>query len=404
MLFSSLTFLFVFLPVVLLVNFFINPKFRNIWLLLSSLFFYIWGEQEYSYVILLSIVFNYFVALAMDWKKISTHRKKILWLGIAGNLLLLGFYKYFNFILANINKASEVFDVSFQNDPVHLPIGISFFTFQAISYIADVYTKKSKAVRNPLDLGLYITLFPQLIAGPIVQFNDIKEALKSRIITLKAYVYGIDRFLIGLAKKVIIANGVSVFVDDIFSLTGGDLTAPLAWLGVIAYSIQIYFDFSGYSDMAIGIGRMLGFKFVENFNFPYISKNIGEFWRRWNISLGSWFREYVYIPLGGSRVKDYQVYFNLGVVFLLTGIWHGASWNFVIWGIFNGAAVMIERLFLGKLLKKHWVGFSHVYALLVILFNWVFFRADSLRHALSYIKAMILNWDFVGFMNYIEHI
>lgn len=396
MVFSSLVFLFVFLPVVLAVNFVIPKKFRNLWLLVSSLFFYFWGEKEYSYVILVSIIFNYFIALKIDSTKNKKIKKRLLTGGLVGNLLLLGFYKYFNFFIENINNLTQIFDKQIENNPIHLPIGISFFTFQAISYIVDVYRGQAKAMKSFKDVALYITLFPQLIAGPIVTFNSIKDQIKERTVSLKKFTYGLDRFLIGLAKKVLIANNVSNVADEIFGAVSqnGEVGASVAWVGVLAYAVQLYFDFSGYSDMAVGIGRMLGFNFIENFNYPYISKTIQEFWRRWNISLGAWFRDYVYIPLGGSKKSAKLTYFNLGVVFLLTGFWHGADWAFVIWGLWNGLFIILERAFLKDILASAWSGFSHIYATLVFLIGWVFFRAESLGVALDYLKSMFnfANW------------
>jgi alginate O-acetyltransferase complex protein AlgI len=272
--------------------------------------------------------------------------------------------------------------------PVHLPIGISFFTFQAMSYIIDIYRGTNPAQRNPVDLALYISLFPQLVAGPIVRYHDIAKQIGNREITAEDFSTGSRRFIAGFAKKMIIANPLGEIADTIFALPASDISPEIAWLGIICYTLQIYFDFSGYSDMAIGLGRMFGFKFLENFNYPYIALSIQEFWRRWHISLSNWFRDYLYIPLGGNRVSNFRVYFNLVTVFVLCGLWHGASWNFLIWGLIHGAFLVIEKLGLGRLLDYAPRFVRHFYVLLVVILAWVFFRVETLPDAVTFLQAM----------------
>lgn len=384
MVFSSVIFLFVFLPITLGIYFLINPKWRNIWLLCASLLFYSWGEPKYIVLMLVSIVSNYFFALEID-KRAGRIKKVELILSIALNLGLLIYFKYFNFIIENINN---IFNKDIKWNYIALPIGISFFTFQSMSYVIDVYRKKANVQRNILYLALYISLFPQLIAGPIVRYEDVEKQIVYREITIDKAVNGIRRFMIGFSKKVLIADQLAPFVDAAFS--SQNLSAPLAWTGAIAYTLQIYFDFSGYSDMAIGLGKIFGFDFLENFNYPYVSKSIKEFWRRWHISLSSWFRDYVYIPLGGSRKGVVRTYVNLFIVFLLTGIWHGASWNFVVWGLYYVVFLIIERMGFDKILNKLPIVIQHIYACIIIIIGWIFFRADSLTAAIKYIKALFV--------------
>lgn len=403
MLFSSLFFLYVFLPVVILLHFLLPKKLKNIWLLASSLIFYFWGEQKYIYVIFVSIIINYLCGLAIEHysrtkKTKPEDEKKFAWsgsskallVGVVLNLGLLFYYKYFNFAVDNINGLLSLLNlnIAFKVDKVHLPIGISFFTFQGIAYLADVYRRDITSEKGFLNFSLYKLLFPQLIAGPIVLMSQIKEEIHNRTIKFDSFISGLQRFILGLSKKVLIANNVAIFVDQTFALPAQDLALSTAWLAIIGYALQIFFDFSGYSDMAIGIGKMLGFDFLENFNYPYISKSITEFWRRWNISLSSWFRDYVYIPLGGSRVSKSRILINLMVVFFLTGFWHGSSWSFIVWGIFNGFWVVMERLYLKSLFEKLPTFVSHLYAIVLILISWVFFRSDTLSYALTFIKQM----------------
>ena len=390
MVFTSPVFIFFFLPLVLIIYFSAKDKYKNFILLFFSLMFYAWGEVFYLLVMILSITINYFVGINID-KQTEGKRKKIyLTIGITLNLLLLIFYKYVNFISDNINIVLQ--ELGFHTIdivPIHLPLGISFFTFHAISYIVDVYKKKATALKNILHLGLYISLFPQLIAGPIIRYHNIARQIYTRLHTTKLFVSGIERFTLGLSKKMLIANPLGEVTDKIFALTNNDLTMPLAWIGIIAYSLQIYFDFSGYSDMAIGLGRMFGFRFLENFNYPYISKSLREFWRRWHISLSTWFRDYLYFPLGGSQSSTLVTYRNLLIVFLLTGFWHGASWNFIVWGLFHGFFLAIEHAGFSTILKKRNDITQHLYLLLIITISWVFFRAENLQASFTYLSTMI---------------
>lgn len=386
MLFSSTVFLFLFLPLVLVLYFISPNKLKNYVLLLASLFFYAWGEPKFLVIMLLSIIMNYFFGLAVD--KNRDNRKKITWIMaimIISNLALLSIFKYSNFVVDNMN---DLLGTNIGIPMIPLPIGISFFTFQAMSYVIDVYRKNGKVQKNPLNLALYISLFPQLIAGPIVRYKTVADQIMKRYHTSEKFASGVKRFIIGLAKKMIIANNVGLIADQIFAQAPGEISVGAAWIGIIAYSLQIYFDFSAYSDMAIGLGRMFGFEFLENFNYPYISRSIAEFWRRWHISLGSWFRDYLYIPLGGNRKGELFTYRNLLIVWLATGIWHGASWNFIVWGLYYGFFIMLERAFLGKVLVKLNVVVQHMYALIIVVIGWVFFRADSLDHALEYLQTM----------------
>jgi len=357
--------------------------------MLSSLVFYAWGEVFYVSIMILSICSNYFFGLQINKVK-KNNAKKLLIFGISINIILLISFKYANFITDNLNILFYVLDIKpIYLNPVHLPLGISFFTFQAISYLVDVFRKQAPAQKNIFDLALYISLFPQLIAGPIVRYNDIALQLRNRLHSTELFSSGIHRFICGFAKKILIANSLGEVVDSVFILTGGDLTLPLAWIGVLSYTLQIYFDFSGYSDMAIGLGRMFGFRFLENFNYPYISTSIREFWRRWHISLSTWFRDYVYIPLGGNRVSTVRVYSNLLGVFILTGFWHGASWNFLIWGLFHGFFLAGEHAGFSLVLKNLWKPFQHFYSISIATIGWVFFRSDTLSYSISYLGSMI---------------
>ena len=348
MVFSSPVFLLVFLPATLFFTLILPRRFQNIMLLIASLFFYAWGGVSFSLIIVSSITINYIVGRQIAKREGKKGAKNALILGLVLNLLLLGIFKYANFIIDNLNVVFDWIHLEpVKMNSIYLPIGISFFTFQAISYIVDVYKKKTPAQKNLIDLALYISLFPQLIAGPIVRYHDIAKQLRNRIPGIKKFASGVERFILGLAKKVLIANTFALVADKIFALEIAEMSTSMAWLGAVAYTFQIYFDFSGYSDMAIGLGRMFGFEILENFNFPYISKSIREFWRRWHISLSNWFRDYLYIPLGGNRKTQGRVFLNLLIVFFLTGFWHGAAWNFVIWGLFHGLFLVIERVGFG---------------------------------------------------------
>ena len=391
MVFSSPVFLFLFLPLVLFFTLiFRDRKAQNIVLLLASLLFYAWGETTYVLIMLASILMNYLVGRMIAAGQEQRSRNAALALGIVFNLGLLIFFKYVNFLTGQLNiLLTDLAVPTIQLAKVHLPIGISFFTFQSMSYIVDVHRRQVNAQRNPIDLALYIALFPQLIAGPIVRYKDIADQLTERVVKLSLFASGVKRFVIGLAKKVIVANTAAAVADSIFVIPAADIPMDVAWLGIICYTLQIYFDFSGYSDMAIGLGRMFGFKFLENFNFPYIARSIREFWRRWHISLSNWFRDYLYIPLGGSRGSSFATYRNLFIVFLLTGLWHGASWNFILWGLIHGFFLILERLGLGKLLERTWRPIGHFYTILVVVFAWVFFRIEVLNDALTYVGSMV---------------
>jgi alginate O-acetyltransferase complex protein AlgI len=389
MLFSEPVFIFLFLPLLFLVYVCAPRAARNTLLLLASLLFYAWGEQFFILVMLVSIAFNYFIGLMVEAGRPRGLDRRWLIAGVLGNLGLLGVFKYANFFIANLNTLI----VALKMEPVHwktihLPIGISFFTFQAMSYIIDVYRRHVAVQRNPIRIALYITLFPQLIAGPIVRYEDIARQLAYRTVNRAGFAEGIRRFILGLGKKMLLANVMAVPADQIFAIPAGQLTTPAAWLGATCYTLQIYFDFSGYSDMAIGLGRMFGFRFLENFNYPYISRSVTEFWRRWHISLSSWYRDYLYIPLGGNRRGTYRTYANLVIVFALCGLWHGASWTFLIWGLFHGLFLVIERLGLGRLLGSDRPLVRHTYTLAVVLCGWVIFRSESLSYAAGMLAAM----------------
>lgn len=390
MVFSSITFLFLFLPV-LLACYFLAPKFlRNTVLLVFSLLFYFWGSPEYFYLIIVAILGNYFLGLCVHQANArGKWRGAALLASIIFNFGLLFYYKYFNFFMDSVNSVR--LELNYRPLPyttVALPIGISFFIFQGASYIFDLYRNVVPVQKNPFKFALYKALFPQLIAGPIVRYVDVYKEIDDREVSPALFLQGISRFIIGLGKKVIIANGLAGVADRIFALPASELTVGLSWLGVIAYSFQIYFDFSGYSDMAIGMGRMFGFHFLENFNYPYISRSITEFWRRWHISLSSWFRDYLYIPLGGNRHAAWRTYLNLYIVFTLCGIWHGAAWNFLVWGLFHGTLLVLERLFLGNWLQRMPGFLAHLLTLFFVLIGWVLFRADSFGHAFTYIGSM----------------
>ncbi len=389
MLFTSTVFLFLFLPLVLLLHYALPANLRNLFLLLASLFFYAWGEVFYAGIILVSMGMNYTLARVMANLPAGGPRRTVLIITVTLNLGLLGWFKYANFIVDNLNGLLHLCNVSLIHlDTVHLPIGISFFTFQALSYVVDAYFGKVAVQRRFVDLGLYIALFPQLIAGPIVRYYDIAAEIVYRRVDLKRFAYGIRRFIIGIGKKMVLANPMGEVADTVFALSPGEWTTPLAWLGIACYTLQIYFDFSGYSDMAIGLGRMLGFTFKENFRYPYTASSIREFWRRWHISLSTWFRDYLYIPMGGSHVSPLRTIANLWIVFLLCGLWHGSSWNFVIWGGLHGFFLSLERTRFEQIRRWLWRPLQHAYALLVVMLAWVFFRLETLPEALAFIAVM----------------
>ena len=386
MVFSSTIFLFLFLPIILLGNFLLKQKYRNTFLFIGSILFYFWGEKTLTIIMLSSILINYTSGIGISYlQKKERPVKPLLTLAIIANLSFLFYYKYFDFFIDNISYLG--FKSSFEDSEIILPIGISFFTFQGISYLVDLYRKDVTCQKNIIHLGLYISFFPQLIAGPIIRYHDIASELKSRIITRNLFTEGLVRFIRGLAKKVIIANTLALIADQTFEIAPTDLPTTVAWLGIICYTLQIYFDFSGYSDMAIGLGKMLGFNFKENFNYPYISRSIKDFWRRWHISLSTWFKDYLFIPLGGSRNGTFLTYRNLLIVFFITGFWHGASYNFIFWGLFHGAFLIFEKT-KGSLLNKLPNIIKHIYVLLVVIVGWVFFRVESFNDALVYLQHL----------------
>jgi alginate O-acetyltransferase complex protein AlgI len=392
MVFASPIFLFLFLPLTLAAYFGLPRRCRNGVLLAASLAFYAWGEARYLPLILSSVAFNWFFGRAIGRTEDPRIRRRWLAVAIAANLLTLGLFKYANFAVANVNALAPVLAPVFPVWPlaleaIPLPLGISFFTFHAISYVVDVYKRNAHAEQNVPRFALYILLFPQLIAGPIIRWRDIAAQLATREQRIADLAYGARRFVLGLGKKVLIANTLGRTADAIFGQPAGDLTTPLAWLGLACYTLQIYFDFSGYSDMAIGLMRMFGFRILENFNYPYIARSIREFWRRWHISLSNWFRDYLYIPLGGNQRGAPRAYANLVLVFLLCGLWHGASWPFVLWGAWHGAFLVAERAGLDRALRR--VGpLAHAYALVAVMGGWVLFRCETLAHAIDYFRAL----------------
>ena len=388
MLFSTMTFVFMFLPIVLVLYLVTKKELHNPILLISSIIFYAWGEPKYLAIMLLTILINWLGAIGVD--KFKNHKKLVLALTIIANLGFLIYFKYFNFLIDNCNN---IFHSHIDPLNIVMPIGISFYTFQALSYVVDVYRGDCNVQKDIYKLALYICLFPQLIAGPIVKYHDVAEQIDSREVNFEKVDLGVKRFIIGLSKKMLIANTMGAIADKIFIQSPDTFSPLVAWIGSIAYTFQLYFDFSGYSDMAIGLGLIFGFKFLENFNYPYISKSITEFWRRWHISLSTWFKEYVYIPLGGNRKGKLKTLRNLGIVFLLTGIWHGAAWNFVVWGIWHGFFIIIEKIInIKEFEQKHtqkWVRFlQHIYCIFAFLIGWVMFRSETMSYAWQYIKNM----------------
>lgn len=389
MVFSSPIFLFFFLPIVLGVYFLLPKALWNLWLLIASLLFYAWGERLFTLVMLASITMNYGFGLAIERFRGRPGMKATMVVATVANLSLLASYKYANFLVDSLNGLLSVAHIPpFHLDPVHLPLGISFFTFHALSYVIDVYRADVRGQKDFVKVALYVTLFPQLIAGPILRFHQVSHQFGIRSINLMLFQSGIRRFLIGLGKKVLIANTLAVPTDRIFGVSASTLSPGAAWLGIICCALQFYFDFSGYSDMAIGLGRMFGFQFPENFNYPYISRSIREFWQRWHISLSTWFRDYLFIPLGGSRVAPARRYANLLTVFFLCGLWHGASWSFVIWGLYYGLFILLEGAGLSRKIEALPRAFGHLYAGLVFLVGLVIFRADTLSHAGRYLRVM----------------
>ena len=387
MLFSSSVFLFLFLPVVLLVYYLPLRRWRqgqNVFLLLASLGFYAWGEPWFVLVMLGSILANYGFGLWVDaCKRAGRTCAPPLVTALAVNLGILFVFKYLTFTLGILNRLGAAFVIP----GIELPIGISFFTFQALSYVLDVHRDRGEVQRSPLKVGLYISFFPQLIAGPIVKYETVAQQIDHRKETWADFSAGCSRFIVGLGKKVLLSNQLAVVADRAFGL-GDGLSASFAWLGALCYTLQIYYDFSGYSDMAIGLGKMFGFHFLENFNYPYISRSITEFWRRWHISLSTWFRDYVYIPLGGTRCGKIRQCVNILVVWALTGFWHGAGWNFLFWGFYYGILLLIEKLVLGKYIRRLPAPVQHLYTMVIVVIGWVFFASPDLSTALDYLQVM----------------
>lgn len=389
MVFSSVIFLFCFLPVVLSIYFVIPARFWNVFLLLASLFFYAWGETFFVLVMLVSVTANYLFGRALESTWASGYRRHVLVLAVCLNLGLLFFYKYANFVVDNVNLLLDGLQLPLiPLGTVHLPIGISFFTFQALSYVIDVYRRRVAAEKRFVNVAFYIALFPQLIAGPIIRYRDVAAQIVKRHIDLPGFAYGVQRFLIGFGKKVLIANTVGEAVDRIYAIPDGQVPVEVAWLGAFYFMLQLYFDFSGYSDMAIGLGRMFGLRFQENFNYPYISKSVIEFWQRWHISLSTWFRDYLFTPLGGYRVSRPHAYMNLTIVALLCGLWHGASWNFVVFGLNQGVLLVMERVFAIRKRPLFQTPIGNLYLLLVVACNMVLFRSADIGQVGSMMKAM----------------
>ena len=395
MVFSSLPFLFGYLPVVLAVLKLAPLHARNFCLFLVSLIFYGWSEPVYIVIMLISTFVDYYNGRMVDkYRDDRKKAKRFVWFSVIFNLSLLGFFKYADFFILNL----QALGLPLSPLNLSLPVGISFYTFQTMSYPIDVYRKQAPVQKSVVSFGAYVTLFPQLIAGPIVRYKDIAEQLDHRQETADQFALGVQRFVAGLAKKVLLANSIGALWDTISALPASEMSVAAAWLGIIAFAFQIYFDFSGYSDMAIGLGKMLGFEFLENFNYPYISRSITEFWRRWHISLSTWFRDYVYIPLGGSRHGRGKQIRNLMIVWLLTGFWHGASWNFMLWGIYFGVILILEKFVLKPILERLPKVLQHGYALVLILLGWVLFAFTDLDAGLTYLKTMF-GWGSVSLIN-----
>ena len=398
MLFSSLLFLFIFLPIFLLIYYLVPSKIKNIVLLVFSLIFYAWSGPKYVILLLVVSLLNYLGAILLN--KYKNKKRLVVILCIITNILILGYFKYSNFIIDNLNS----FGLNISVLDIALPLGISFYIFQSMSYLIDVYRGKISIEKNYLKLLTYVSMFPKLIEGPIVRYGDIEKELKSRKIDFTSFSEGLFIFLTGLFAKVLIANNVghlhSLIVSDISSIS-----LLTAWLGMIAYTLQIYFDFNGYSTMAIGLGKMLGFTIPKNFNYPYVSTSITDFWRRWHITLSTWFKDYVYIPLGGNRVSKFRLVINLIIVWTLTGIWHGASWNFVIWGLYFGLLLIIEKLFLGKKLEKLPIVFQHIYTLFFITIGWLIFFSSDLTLLGNYLSKAFCNPTIIDneFIFYIKN-
>lgn len=386
MLFSSITFLFLFLPVTVLIYYLVPQKTRNLVLLIASLFFYAWGEPVYVVLMILSILLNFFCGKDIGKKRADPVRaKRSLIFAVVMNVLILGFFKYYGLLMETLNV---LFPYEIPYRELALPIGISFYTFQELSYLIDIYRGNAKPQQRLLPFALYISMFPQLIAGPIVRYVDIEAQLLNRVMSMRKFGQGVMYFIVGFAKKVVLADSIGALYEQITALSIGSFSVLTAWVGCLAFAFQIYFDFSGYSDMAIGLGKMFGFEFRKNFQYPYIAKNIGEFWRRWHISLGTWFREYVYIPLGGNKCSASRHLLNLLIVWALTGLWHGAQWNFLAWGLYYGVILILERYVWGRALGRLPAFVQHIYTFVLVLIGWVFFFSPSLGAAMDYLGVM----------------
>lgn len=402
MVFSSILFITRFLPLVLAIYFIVPKRIRNLVLFLSSILFYAWGEPVYILLMCFTITVDYVFGIIID-KQISAGKKNkakvSLVAAVVINLLLLGYFKYANFTISTINSLTGAGIAAIK---LALPIGISFYTFQSLSYVIDVYRGDTKVQKNILDFGTYVTLFPQLIAGPIVRYRTVAEEMQGRVENRADFARGISRFIFGLGKKVLLANNAGLLWDSVNALTASEMSVGSFWLGILAYTFQIYFDFSGYSDMAIGMGLMFGFHFDENFNYPYMAKSITEFWRRWHISLSTWFKEYVYIPLGGNRAGLAKQIRNIVIVWMLTGFWHGASWNFVAWGLYYGVILIFEKVFLLKIIEKMPKVVRHLYTMFLVIIGWVLFSFDSFKKGAEFIAGMfglggysVINKEFI---------
>ena len=394
MVFSSMVFLWLFLPIVLGVCYIAPDKCRNIILLLASLFFYAWGEPIYIILMLITITINYFLGILID--KVNRYKRVVLAAAIIIDISFLFYFKYFNMFASMVNLCFSREIIGLR--AIALPIGISFYTFQVMSYIIDLYRGEIEVQKNWYKLALYISFFPQLIAGPIVKYKDVCEQINCRVYSLEKFSYGVKRFIYGLGKKVIISNAMAGIVDSILAMDIKYIGTSLSWIVALCYTVQIYFDFSGYSDMAIGLGKMFGFDFLENFNYPYTSTSIQEFWRKWHISLSTWFKEYLYIPLGGNRRGNIRTYINLGIVFFVTGLWHGASFSFVIWGLWHGLFSVLERLFLKKWLDKNPIKIvNYCYTMFVVVIGWIIFRAEGIIHGMLLLKNMFIYKANIGY-------
>lgn len=387
MIFNSMMFLWIFLPIILVLYYIVPNKLKNLFLMLISLVVYAWGSLESLTVLLTSIVVNYFIGILINAQKKNRLKKIFFGAGMLFNIGILCYYKYSNFFISTACKILG--NTTFNMIDILIPVGISYFTFSSMSYLFDIYRQEVKVQKNPINLALYISFFPKVMMGPIESYKDFEVFINKKDLSIDNMADGIKRFVYGLSKKVIIANSMAVIADTIFDSDISMITTGIAWIGSLCYMIQIYYDFSGYSDMAIGLSKMLGFNLKENFDLPYNSQSITEFWRRWHISLSTWFKNYLYIPLGGNRKGNFRTYLNLFIVFLVTGLWHGASWNFIVWGIYNGLFMVVERIFLKKILDKNkFKIINHIYTLLVVITSWVYFRISDINKAVEYVRIM----------------